>query len=87
MPIIKEFKTIPELLKVVAYEYGKTASHCALKNKTGDKYQEISYETLCSNTENFALGLVSLGVKEETKSLLSPKTVLNGSIPIWHCLV
>ena len=67
MPILKDFKTISELFKIIAYEYGKTAEHCSLKYKAGDKFAEISYDELYSNTENLAMGLVSLGVKRGDK--------------------
>lgn len=67
MPILKDFKTISELFKIIAYEYGKTAEHCALKYKAGDKFVDISYDELFTNTENLAMGLVSLGVKRGDK--------------------
>ena len=67
MPIIKNFRTIPELFKTITLEHGKSAEHSALKAKIGDKFQDISYEEVYSNTENLALGLVSLGVKRGDK--------------------
>jgi long-chain acyl-CoA synthetase len=67
MPIKKNFRTIPELFKVMVLEYGRTAGHCALKVKVGDKYQDISYDTIYRNTENLALGLASLGVRRGDK--------------------
>lgn len=67
MPIIKDFKTIPELFKIITLEFGKTAGHCALKAKSGEKFQDISYDELYNNTENLAMGLASLGVKRGDK--------------------
>jgi long-chain acyl-CoA synthetase len=63
MPVIKNFRTIPELFKTMVLDYGRTADHCALKAKTGDKYQEISYDAVLQNTESLAMGLASLGVR------------------------
>ena len=67
MAILKDFKTIPELFKIISVDFGKTATHPVLKVKNGDKYQDISYSELYSNTENLALGLASLGVKRGDK--------------------
>jgi len=78
MAIIKDFRTIPELFKVISVDYGKTAEHPVLKNKTGDKYQDISYNELYANTENFAMGLASLGVKRGDKV-----SIISENRPEW----
>jgi len=67
MAVVKNFRTIPEMFKVTAIEYGRTAEHCSLKYKTGEKFQEIPYDTVYRSAENFALGLASLGVKRGDK--------------------
>ena len=63
MSSVKDFKTIPEMFKSVTLDYGRNAAHAALKHKMEDKYVDITYPELYANTESFALGLVSLGVK------------------------
>ncbi|MBI2417096.1 MAG: AMP-binding protein, partial [Ignavibacteriales bacterium] len=67
MPLLKDFKTIPELFSFLTLEYGKTASHPLLKNKVGGKWAEISYDQFKKETISFALGLVSLGIKRGDK--------------------
>lgn len=67
MPAIKEFKTIPELFHFLTNEYGKGKSRPVFMNKVNGKYQNISYDELRVETENFANGLASLGVKRDDK--------------------
>jgi len=67
MPFIKEFKTIPELFYFLTNEYGKGKTRPVFMNKVNGKYINISYDELRTETENFANGLASLGVKRDNK--------------------
>ncbi len=63
MPIIKDFKTIPQLFKIITLEFGKGKKRPALKTKVGEFWKEITYDEVYQNTEDLALGLTSLGVR------------------------
>lgn len=67
MPFIKEFKTIPELFYLLTNEYGNGKTRPVFMNKVNGKYVNISYDELRTETENFANGLASLGVKRDNK--------------------
>ena len=67
MPILKDFKTIPELFYFITREFGNGKERPALKHKVDDQFVGISYDKLFEETENFALGLASLGVKRGDK--------------------
>ncbi|MCF8306165.1 MAG: long-chain fatty acid--CoA ligase [Ignavibacteriales bacterium] len=67
MPLLFEMKTIPDLYKFLAGDFGKAQTKPLLKYKYQDKYEDISYQDFATNTENFALGLASLGVKRGDK--------------------
>ncbi|AFN73419.1 Long-chain acyl-CoA synthetase [Melioribacter roseus P3M-2] len=67
MPIIKDFKTIPELFHIIAVEFGKGKDKPALKYKDKDKWIDIKYDQLYEKTELLACGLASMGVKKDDK--------------------
>lgn len=67
MPLLKEFRTIPELFSFLTLEYAKTAEKPILRHKSGGAWVDITYDTLREETVSFALGLVSLGVKRGDK--------------------
>lgn len=67
MPIIKDFRTIPELFQIITKEFGKGKERPALKHKVNGNYVGITYDELYEKTENFALGLAALGVKRGDK--------------------
>ncbi len=67
MPYLCNFKTIPGLYEYLTEEHSKTAVYPALKYKTGGKFTGISYQQLKEETENFALGLASVGIKRNDK--------------------
>lgn len=67
MPIYKDFKTIPQLFQIITKDFGKGKERPVFKHKVGDKWLSVKYDELYSNTENFALGLASLGVKRNDK--------------------
>ena len=67
MPVLRQFKTIPELYTILTEEYGKIAEHALMKYKSEGKFREISYLQFQEETEKFAFGLYSLGVKREDK--------------------
>ncbi|OGU62363.1 MAG: long-chain acyl-CoA synthetase [Ignavibacteria bacterium RBG_13_36_8] len=67
MPILKDFRTIPGLFYFITREFGKGKERPALKHKVDDQYAGITYDQFYEDTENFALGLASLGVKRGDK--------------------
>jgi len=67
MPILKPFKTIPELFKYITEDYDKGKTKPMLMSKQGGKYEDISYAQVRKDTENLALGLAKLGVKAKDK--------------------
>ncbi|MFC2134499.1 AMP-dependent synthetase/ligase [Bacteroidota bacterium] len=67
MPILKDFKTIPELFYFITREFGKGKERPALKHKVDDQFVGITYDQFYEDTENFALGLASLDVKRGDK--------------------
>ncbi|MCE1189026.1 MAG: long-chain fatty acid--CoA ligase [Ignavibacteria bacterium] len=67
MPLLKDFRTIPGLFSFLTTEYGKTAQHPMLKHKADGKWIDISYEQCRKEAIDFALGLVSLGIKRNDK--------------------
>ncbi|MCL4548006.1 MAG: long-chain fatty acid--CoA ligase [Bacteroidetes bacterium] len=67
MPIYKDFKTIPQLFQIITKDFGKGKERPVLKYKVSDKWTDIKYDEVYNNTETFALGLASLGVKRGDK--------------------
>ncbi len=67
MAIYKDFKTISQLFQIIAKDFAKGINRAVLKYKVGDSWKEIGYDELYRDTENFALGLASLGVKRNDK--------------------
>ncbi len=67
MPALKEFTTIPELFDFVMNDFGKKQTKPCLMQKESGKYKDISYQEVYDQTESFAFGLLSLGVKREDK--------------------
>ncbi|MBI9070567.1 MAG: long-chain fatty acid--CoA ligase [Melioribacteraceae bacterium] len=66
MAIYRDFKTIPELFTNIVDSFNGQSRTC-IAHKVNGKYVGISYEEVWDNTESFALGLVSLGIKKEDK--------------------
>ncbi len=67
MSILKSFQTIPEMFHYVTKDFGANQEKPALKHKYNAEYTDISYKQLYDNTERFAFGLSSLGVKRGDK--------------------
>jgi len=67
MPGLSKFKTIPDLYFHIAEVFGPKSNHGIFKQKIDGKYEDISYATFKEETETFAFGLASLGVKREDK--------------------
>ncbi|MFH1197847.1 MAG: long-chain fatty acid--CoA ligase [bacterium] len=67
MPILKDYKTIPEIFQYLTIDFAKENDRTILKNKEGDKYVDIPLSKLKEETETFAMGLASLGIKREDK--------------------
>jgi long-chain acyl-CoA synthetase len=67
MGALANFKTIPEMFKYMTLEYGKGKDRAVLKVKRGGKYVDITYDEIFEQTELFALGLATLGVKKDDK--------------------
>jgi long-chain acyl-CoA synthetase len=67
MAILKAFKTIPEMFVYLTEEHSKTAKNNLIMRKVEGKYEGISYKEFKEQTENFANGLASLGIKQGDK--------------------
>ncbi|MDH7603856.1 MAG: long-chain fatty acid--CoA ligase [Melioribacter sp.] len=67
MPVLKDFKTIPELFNFITTEFGKGKERPVFKHKVDEKWIDITYDQLYDETVNFACGLASLGVKRDYK--------------------
>ncbi|MCX7875680.1 MAG: long-chain fatty acid--CoA ligase [Melioribacteraceae bacterium] len=67
MAIYKDFKTLSELFLIMTNEYGRNMERPVLHHKVNDKWIGITYDDLFKSTENFALGLATLGVKRGDK--------------------
>lgn len=67
MGVIRKYKTIPELFMVLTEEYGKTTDRPLMKYKSGGQFVGISYSQFGEETESFALGLATLGIKRGDK--------------------
>lgn len=65
MALLNDFKTIPQLFKYITLDFGKNQTKPLLKYKYDKEYEDISYQRFYEETENFALGLASLGVKRK----------------------
>jgi long-chain acyl-CoA synthetase len=67
MPVIRPFKTIPELFIMLTEEWGKIADHPLMKQKINNEWTSISYSQFGEATESFAFGLSTLGIKRGDK--------------------
>ncbi|NLT50085.1 MAG: long-chain fatty acid--CoA ligase [Ignavibacteria bacterium] len=67
MPILQDFKTIPQLYSFLTEDYSKKNNKTVLKYKLQNKYKDIDYFELKRETESFALGLAALGIKRGDK--------------------
>jgi long-chain acyl-CoA synthetase len=71
MSSLNNFKTIPELFKLLTKRFEDDPHKFALYTKENDKYRGISYKELKEQTENFAFGLSALGIKKNDKLAIS----------------
>jgi len=67
MPVLKEYKTIPELFLHITTQFGKGKSRAVLKHKVDGQYTDITFEQFYDQTESLALGFASLGIKRNDK--------------------
>jgi len=78
MSVVKPFKTIPELFSVLTEDYAKVAGHPLMKYKAEGQFREVSYDQFREETESFALGLATLGVKRGDKI-----SIISENRPEW----
>ncbi len=68
MPVLKQFKTIPEIYEYLTKVFSKTTEKPIFKFREGSAgYRDISYSEFKDNTELFACGLASMGIKHGQK--------------------
>ena len=67
MALLKACDTITEVYRFLTEEYGKTVDKDLLRYKVDNKYTGISYSKFKEETDSFAFGLASLGIKREDK--------------------
>ena len=65
MGLLKAFYTIPELYKFLTEEFGPKKGGHAIQRKVDNVYKGISYKELKEETDAFAFGLSSLGLKKD----------------------
>ncbi len=70
MGILKPVKTIPELFTLLTRDFSGASEKPMLKSKVDGEYRDISYKEFGEITEEFAMGLSSMGVKREDKVAL-----------------
>lgn len=66
----RNFKTIPELFRILVDEYGKDQSKAMLSYKVDKEYVNITYQQFKTDVELTAHGLLSLGIKPGDKVIL-----------------
>ncbi|MCZ2141894.1 MAG: long-chain fatty acid--CoA ligase [Ignavibacteriales bacterium] len=66
----RNFKTIPELFRILVDEYGKNNPKPMLSHKVDNTYVNISYQQFKEDVELAAHGLLSLEIKEGDKVIL-----------------
>jgi long-chain acyl-CoA synthetase len=71
MPSLKPFRTIPELFSYLTSEFGNISGKFLMHVKEDGKYRGISFKEFEAQTENFAFGLSSLGIKRGDKIAIS----------------
>ena len=67
MALLKACDTITEVYRFLTEEYGKTVDKDLLRYKFDNKYIGVSYSKFKEETDAFAFGLASLGIKREDK--------------------
>ncbi len=67
MALEEAVKTIPDLYKYIINKYGSNNSNILMKRKVNNVYEGITYLEFKDETENFACGLASLGIKRNDK--------------------
>lgn len=78
MSVLKPFKTIPELFTILTEDYPKIAGHPLMKYKAEGQFREVTYEQFGKETETFALGLATLGIKRGDKI-----SIISENRPEW----
>ncbi len=67
MPLVADVKTIPDIFQILTKEHAKKVNKPVLRHKFDKVYEDISYGQMREETELFAMGLASLGVKRDHK--------------------
>ncbi len=67
MPLIADIKTIPDIFQRLTLDFAKKTDKPVLKHKFDKNYEDISYSKFRDETELFALGLASMGIKRGHK--------------------
>jgi len=65
MAILKACRTIPELFLFLTERFGGITDKFVIKRKVENKYAGINYKEFREQTENFAYGLLALGIKRK----------------------
>lgn len=67
MPILQDFKTIPQLFIQITKDFGAGKERPLLKHKINNEYVGITHDEVYNYTVRFANGLAALGIKRESK--------------------
>ena len=67
MATLNYLTTVPRLYQHLTEEYSKETNNFVLKHKVAGKYVGITYDQFKEETDAFAFGLASLGIKKDDK--------------------
>lgn len=67
MAVLKNINTLADIFVVTTQDFGKGLDRPVFKHKVDGQYVGISYDKFYDETENFAMGLASMGVKRDNK--------------------
>ncbi|MHB1688675.1 MAG: AMP-dependent synthetase/ligase [Ignavibacteriaceae bacterium] len=67
MAILKACKTIPELFLFLTERFGNIPDKFVIQRKIDNKFAGINYKEFRVQTENFAYGLLAIGIKRNDK--------------------
>lgn len=67
MPVLNDYKTLPDIFHFLTEDFIKVNDRPILKSKVDDKYTDIPLSKFKTETDSFALGLASMGIKRGDK--------------------
>jgi len=78
MSIYKDFKTIPQLYRIITEEFSKTTEKPLLRHKVKGSYTDISCQKFREETDKFTYGLACLNIRRNDKV-----SIISENRPEW----